>query len=413
MFGSPSPNLGSLLSSSSSDDDDDDMFVSFSSRPRRRQPKPIKGSKTSFILGDKLGEGAYAVVKEGIDQTTLRIVAVKILDLRRLRRMRGVMAALDREVRVQKSLKRHNNLIELIDVIKSVPKSKMYIVLEMATGCTVHELLDASPTKTLCESQVANFAYQTLTGLCYMHGRGYIHRDIKPANLMLTADGTIKISDFGVAEQLEFYQPDDNVSRTSGSPAFQAPEIARGDLGYSGTKVDVWALGITIYMLLSGDVPFKGDMLMMLFENIKTGKYKMVNDVSEDCQDVISQMLTMSWEDRPAVDKLLRHPWVEGGALELSDGKKKELGWVPIPKKEFGILEVVKRMYMTDDDGMADAPTSPTIPGIGQSTVQTTFVRPGDLKSSELEDTQNVTDKNVTSNTNQGNDKDGSACTII
>lgn len=338
-----------FLSSSSSEDDEVDALFGSSTRSQR-PPKPIVGTKSSFILGDKLGEGAYATVKEGIDQSTLRIVAVKILDLRRLKRVRNSSENIKREVAIQKRLKRHPNLIELIDVIRNGGKPKMYIILEMSTGCTLQTLLDTAPNGKLCESQVASFAYQTLFGLQYMHGRGVVHRDIKPANLMVNVDGTLKISDFGVAEFLNEYNPDDNVSRTSGSPVFQAPEIARGDHDYSGSKVDVWALGVTVYMLLSGKTPFNGETLVSLFQNISVGKFDMLSDVSADCKDVISKFLTISWHDRPTVDEMLKHPWIVQGSSTLSDDAKTELGWRPIPKREFGIMEVVKRMYMFDDD---------------------------------------------------------------
>lgn len=339
-----------FLSSDSSDsdehdDDDDPIFGSVHSR-RPRAPKSIKGTKTSFILGAKLGEGAYAVVKEGIDEQSLRIVAVKILDLRRIRRVRGGVEAIEREVSVQKRLKRHPNLIELIDVIRhQPPKTKMHIILEMATGCSVQELAHAAPGNRLCESQVTNFAHQALTGLQYMHGKGVVHRDIKPSNMMLSASGILKISDFGVAEFLDEYNSEDNVSRTSGSPAFQSPEIANGEHGYSGMKVDVWALGVSLYMLLAGHIPFQGDTLVALFESISIGKCDPLEDVTAEAQDVISRMLTVSWKERASVEELLKHPWVARGAVELSSDEKEKRGWMAIPKKEFGILEVVKRMF--------------------------------------------------------------------
>lgn len=350
------PNFCFLSSSSSSDDNDSVLFAPpapVTLTRTKRPPRSIVGTTSSFILGDKLGEGAHAIVKEGIDERSLRIVAVKILDLRRLRRLRGGLDAIDREVAVQKRLKRHPNLIELIDVIRQKPstsKTKMYIILEMANGCTVQELVDSAPNKQLVESQVANIVYQTLIGLQYMHGKGVVHRDVKPSNLMLAASGVLKISDFGVAEFLDEYNSEDNVSRTSGSPAFQAPEIARGEHGYSGMKVDVWALGVTIYLLVGGRIPFHGESLVGLFAAIEEGKYEALENVSEDCCNVISRMLTVSWKDRASVDELLKHGWVTRGAVELSSEEQEMNGWIKIPKKEFGILDVVKRMYVADDD---------------------------------------------------------------
>ncbi|PXF43722.1 Serine/threonine-protein kinase STK11 [Gracilariopsis chorda] len=326
--------------SSSSDDD-------FPSGPRR--PKFIQSSKTSFLLGEKLGEGAFAVVREGIDQNTLRLVAIKVLDMRRIKKMRGGAAAVVREVRVQKRLKRHPNLIELIDVIRPKHSSKTYIVLELSNGCTVAQLADRN-NGTLPHTQVANYAYQVLRGLHYMHGKGVVHRDIKPANMMLNVNGTLKISDFGVAEFLDEYNQNDNVSRTSGSPAFQAPEIARGDADYSGMKVDVWALGISIFLLITGRIPFQGDNLVQLFENIGRGTFEMPPELPHDIQHVLSQMLTVDWRQRASVGQLLRHPWIVRGSLIHSDSQMEQLGWIKIPAVRANILDAVRRLYVDDAD---------------------------------------------------------------
>lgn len=345
----------SLLSSSSDDD-------AFSSRPPRR-PKTVTGSKTSFILGSKLGEGAYGSVKEGIDENSLRLVAVKILDLRRLRRMRGSIDAVEREVAVQKRLKRHPNLIELIDVIRKPSKSKMYIILELANGCTVQQLAESAGGR-LPESQVANLAYQALLAMQYMHGKGVVHRDIKPSNLMLSSTGILKISDFGVAEFLNEYNSDDNVSRTSGSPAFQAPEIANGELGYSGRKVDVWALGVSIYYLIAGKIPFDADNLMSLFKTIGRGEYLEPEWFGESLRDILRRMLTVDWRERENVDELLKHPWILTGASDVSDKMRSEKGWGKIPRRDFGILNVVRQLYNNEEEarvhGGASASASQT-----------------------------------------------------
>lgn len=341
-----------LLSSS----DEDGAF------PRMRgRPKVVTGARSRFIVGEKLGEGAYGTVKEGIDETSMRIVAIKIVDLRRLRKVRGGVEGIEREVAVQKKLKRHANLIELVDVVRDAAKSKMYIILEMANGCSVQELAEAAPGGRVPESQVANLVFQTLTGLQTMHGRGIVHRDIKPANLMLTSAGGLKISDFGVAEFLDGFKSDDSVSRTSGSPAFQAPEIAKGEQDYSGMKVDVWALGVTVFYLVTGDIPFKGDNLIALFDSISTGSYVTPDMLQPDCVDVLSHMLEVDWRKRWSVDELLKHPWVARGSRSLSPEQREKDNWVPVPRKEFGILNVVKRMYDIDEPAQpsAEPPSTP------------------------------------------------------
>jgi serine/threonine protein kinase len=264
--------------------------------------------------------------------------------MRRLRKVRGGVENVKLEIKVQKALKRHPNVIELIGVHEDVQKAKMYIFLEMANGCTVQELLEMSPDKRLPSAQVAFFLNQTLSGLVYMHRRGVIHRDIKPSNLMLTASGELKIADFGVAEFLDKYELEDSVTRTTGSPAFQAPEIAKGEDGYSGMKVDVWALGVTAYYLLVGQIPFQGDTLVALFNAIAEGKYTEPSNVDESARDALRMMLEVDWHERIGVEDLLKHPWIARASRALPQASQEEGGWVPIPCKQFTVLDLAQRL---------------------------------------------------------------------
>lgn len=338
----------SFLSSDDSSDDDH-LFALTPSYRRRKKPRRINTPRSTFIIGGKLGEGAYGTVREGIDEHSLKIVAIKILDTKRLRKLRGGVEAIRREVAIQRKLRRHKNLIELIDAVEAKEKSKIYIILEMANGSTVQQLADRAQDRRLPESQVQNFAFQTLKGLQYMHGKGVVHRDIKPANLMLTASGLLKISDFGVAEFLNEYDKDDNVSKTSGSPAFQAPEIATGALGYSGRKVDVWALGVTIYYLLTGKIPFEADNLYLLFELIGRGEYEEPEWMNEPCKQVLREMLTVDWEKRSGVDQLLKNSWVTRGDQTLTQDEQKERGWIPVKTRQSEILNNLGDYCKTDE----------------------------------------------------------------
>ncbi|KAJ1629020.1 kinase-like domain-containing protein [Pavlovales sp. CCMP2436] len=161
--------------------------------PEGQRYKMVK----QYMMGEMLGEGSYGKVREAIDSNTLRRVAVKIVDRRRLRRMRGAEEQQRREISVQRLLM-HPGVVELVEVVNLEEKpDKMYIVLELVTGGSLQDLLGSYPDGKLPLALCHRFFLQLLRALEHCHTRGVIHRDIKPANLMLTSDGHVKISDFG------------------------------------------------------------------------------------------------------------------------------------------------------------------------------------------------------------------------
>lgn len=101
----------------------------------------------------------------------------------------------------------------------------------------------------------------------YLHSHGIIHKDIKPGNLLIANGGVIKITDLGVSEMLDRFQRSDMISMSQGSPAFQPPEIADGHPEFSGSKVDIWAAGVTLYNITTGKYPFKGDNIYRYIYN--------------------------------------------------------------------------------------------------------------------------------------------------
>jgi serine/threonine-protein kinase 11 len=140
---------------------------------------------------------------------------------------------------------KHKNVIELLDVLFNDEKQKMYLIMEYCVG-ELQKMLESVPDKKLPIFQAHNYFQQLISGLEYLHSRGIIHKDIKPGNLLLTLDHSLKISDFGVAEQLDSFAPNDECTTGQGSPAFQPPEIANGHESFSGFKVDIWSTGVTL-----------------------------------------------------------------------------------------------------------------------------------------------------------------------
>eukprot|EP00761_Pharyngomonas_kirbyi_P014097 gb/GECH01014127.1/.p1 GENE.gb/GECH01014127.1/~~gb/GECH01014127.1/.p1 ORF type:complete len:517 (+),score=118.59 gb/GECH01014127.1/:1-1551(+) len=274
--------------------------------------RSAKGPKmvNQYMLGEQLGEGAYGKVREAIDSKTLRRVAVKIIKMKKLHKIRHGEESIRNEIAIMRKLN-HPNVIQLYEVIHQEEFGKMYMVIEFAGGGSLQQLIDSHPDKRLALDQVKSFFCQLINGLEYLHNQGIVHRDIKPDNLMITPDGVLKISDFGVAQQLNKFDNSDILSQGLGSPAFQSPQIAAGIKEFSGFKLDVWATGVTLYLLVTGDFPFGGNTVANLYDNIKAGDFTIPDWIQEPLRSLISGMLEMDENERLSVRDIKEHPWLK------------------------------------------------------------------------------------------------------
>lgn len=176
-----------------------DDFIQYTSQDILYEPKKKVAKLIGrYVLGEVLGEGSYGKVKEGFCTETLRRVAVKIMKHSKLKKIPGGEQNVKREIQLLKRL-RHENIVELMDVIYKKEKNKIYVVFEYC-ATTLQEMMSRAPQKKLPQCQAQRYFKQLISGLGYLHANSVIHRDIKPGNLLITIDETVKISDFGVAE---------------------------------------------------------------------------------------------------------------------------------------------------------------------------------------------------------------------
>lgn len=275
-------------------------------RSRKKKCKMVG----KYVMGDVLGEGSYGKVKEMLDSQSLCRRAVKILKKRKLRRIPNGEQNVQREIQLLRIL-RHKNVIELVDVIFNDEKQKMYLVMEFCVG-VLQDMLESSPGKKFPQRQAHDYFLQLLDGLDYLHGQGVVHKDIKPGNLLLTLDQTLKITDFGVAEALDMFSQEDICYTGQGSPAFQPPEIANGAEQFSGTKVDIWSSGVTLYNMTTGRYPFEGDNVYRLLEAISRGPpAPPPASVGPALSALLVHMLNRDPTLRPTVHEIRRHAWVQ------------------------------------------------------------------------------------------------------
>lgn len=261
-----------------------------------------------YIMGDKLGDGSYAKVKEAIDSETLCRRAIKIMKRKKLKKIPRGEENVEREIQLVSKL-RHQNILRLIEVFYNDEKGKIYMVLEYCCA-VLNDMLEQSPVKKFPTWQAHFYFCQLMEGLEYLQSNRIVHKDIKPGNLLLDTAGVLKIADFGVAEMLDLFAPDDMITVSQGTPAFQPPEVANGVERFPGFKVDIWSSGITLFNFVSGSYPFEGNTIFRLFENIGKGEFEVPRpEVDSVLEGLIRGMLTKDFDDRFSVKQVREHDW--------------------------------------------------------------------------------------------------------
>ncbi|CAH0480272.1 unnamed protein product [Peronospora belbahrii] len=290
------------------------------SKPVMSAPQLIKLQGPSYSSGsieakyemlDEIGHGGTSIVYKCRERRTGIIRACKIIDRRAVEREHNVvMEQFQVEIRVLQSL-RHPNIIRIEDVFLS--DSKICMITEYMGG---GELFDYVVDRgTLSEVEASTIVRQITSAVAYLHARGIIHRDLKPENLMLTSKSRgadVKIIDFGLAKLLD---ADDKTASFLGTRGYLAPEMLQRQ-AYS-MSVDMWALGIIVYVLLCGCLPFGDDGGKIA--NAKAAKAKFclrfprwASGLSESAKDLLRQLLEVDSTDRYSAEQALAHPWVTG-----------------------------------------------------------------------------------------------------
>ena len=184
------------------------------------------------------------------------------------------------EIAIMKKLN-HGNLVSLIEVLDDPDEDSLYMVLEMCKKGVVMKVGIGERADPYDNEACRCWFRDLILGIEYLHAQGVVHRDIKPDNLLLTDDDVLKIVDFGVSE---IFEKDSEMmtAKSAGSPAFLPPELCvakHGDI--SGKAADVWSMGVTLYCLRFGHIPFEKEGVLQLYESIKTDEVDMNSEVTE------------------------------------------------------------------------------------------------------------------------------------
>ncbi|XP_014249998.1 serine/threonine-protein kinase MARK2-like isoform X4 [Cimex lectularius] len=255
-----------------------------------------------YRLLKTIGKGNFAKVKLARHVPTGKEVAIKIIDKTQLNP--GSLQKLFREVRIMKLLD-HPNIVKLFQVIET--EKTLYLVMEYASGGEVFDYLVLHGRMKEKEAR-AKFR-QIVSAVQYCHQKKIIHRDLKAENLLLDSEMNIKIADFGFSNE---FTPGNKLDTFCGSPPYAAPELFQGKK-YDGPEVDVWSLGVILYTLVSGSLPFDGSTLRELRERVLRGKYRIPFYMSTDCENLLRKFLVLNPAKRASLETIMKDKWMNMG----------------------------------------------------------------------------------------------------
>uniref|UniRef100_A0A4W4FTU3 non-specific serine/threonine protein kinase n=1 Tax=Electrophorus electricus TaxID=8005 RepID=A0A4W4FTU3_ELEEL len=284
----------------------------------------------NYRLLKTIGKGNFAKVKLARHIPTGREVSLELF----------------REVRIMKILN-HPNIVKLFEVIET--EKTLYLVMEYASGGEVFDYLVAHGR--MKEKEARTKFRQIVSAVQYCHQKHIVHRDLKAENLLLDADMNIKIADFGFSNE---FTVGSKLDTFCGSPPYAAPELFQGKK-YDGPEVDVWSLGVILYTLVSGSLPFDGQNLKELRERVLRGKYRIPFYMSTDCENLLKRFLVLNPVKRGTLEQSMKDRWINAGfeeeelrpflepELDISDQKRIDV-MVGMGYSREEILESLTRM---------------------------------------------------------------------
>ena len=287
--------------------------------------------RKGYILdsGNTLGTGAYAKVKIGTSLKMNIQVAIKIVN--KLATPKEVVQRfLPREIETMKAVS-NEHIIKLYEVIET-PET-IFFVMELADK---GDLLDfINERKYLSERLARGFFSDLVKGVDHCHSRGVVHRDLKCENLLLDSHMRLKISDFGFARKF-----DGNLKTFCGSFAYAAPEVILGN-PYNGPLADIWSMGVILYAMVTGRLPFKDTSTSVLMADIAAG-VKFSSRHTEKLKTLIVKILTFLPHERADMAYIQNHPWINVPlSFNIQSNPVSERPEVPRPKAR-GLQEIIE-----------------------------------------------------------------------
>eukprot|EP00903_Cladosiphon_okamuranus_P015952 g14734.t1 len=264
-------------------------------------------------------------VKLGWDISSSESVTVKAFDLAKFDNQEGVRELIRFEMNTLWRLD-HPNVVRLVDVFTSPARNKTFVVMEAVSGGG--DLFETIAAKGRLEDDPARHYFaQLLDAVEHCHTRGVCHRDIKPENVLLDAKGNVKLTGFALAGLFDPSLGDNHIENllhaTCGTPDYTAPEVIQG-FAYEGAAADVWSLGVTLYAMLAGYLPFEAESLPGVFDKAQAGHFKAAPEMSVEARSLLDCMLEPNPENRYTMCEVRAHPWLAGRTQKQMGHQEKD-----------------------------------------------------------------------------------------
>lgn len=270
-----------------------------------------------YVLGEKIGKGAFSIVYEAVEKSTKDKYAVKVINRKFIKQK-----LLDREIEIMTKI-RHDNILYCKSVFET--EQQIYLVLELVKGGELYDRIVDEGEFT--EDEAREIVIQILSAVEYLHKNNIAHRDLKPENILCGSRSEgyvtggfrkemIKVADFGLSKMFDT----EMLISQCGSPTYVAPEVLLA-IPYD-KSVDMWAIGVITFVMLTGCFPFfeEGNNYKALYQKIINIDFSFPDEpeLSKEVKDFISALLVRDPMKRATIDQCKRHSWLKG-AIELKE----------------------------------------------------------------------------------------------
>jgi len=295
---SSSDDVVKLVASDSSESSSEEEPGTLADKPGRRIIDDYK-------IGAIIGKGAFSKVYEAKDKKTGEKVAVKTIRTQVIR-----SKLLEREINIMKTVGSHPNVLKLLAVYEE--PNYLHLVMELVQG---GELFDRIVAKgEYSEEDAKRIVRQMISAVQHLHATGVAHRDLKPQNILVSDNDSIKICDFGLSKMYDNGDAQFVLETCCGSPEYVAPEVL--DCKPYDKSVDIWAIGVITYVLLTGCFPFWDKQHARLYEKIRKVEYIWPTNslISPQARHLVSHLLVRTPEQRYTANECMEHPWLSGSS---------------------------------------------------------------------------------------------------